>query len=162
MKTSPLLLLTFLCGATISLLRAADAATGVRADFEMASAAFHQALRTNDAESLFVHVADDVVMMPPNEALVRGKADMRAWFDGFLSAFRTTSLTLIAREVIVSDSWATELGQYEWGLKPTAGGEVVVDKGNYLQIWKRQPDGRWQFFREIWNSSFPMPQPAAK
>jgi len=52
----------------------------------------------------------------------RGKAAMRTWYTGFLSAFRTTKLTLSDREVFVGDGWASELGQYEWGLQPAAGG----------------------------------------
>ena len=64
-----------------------EAAPAPRAAVEAATAAFHQALRTNDAGALFAYVADDVVMMPPGEAPVRGKAAMRAWYAGFLSQF---------------------------------------------------------------------------
>ena len=169
MKTSHLLVITFFLIAVLLPLRAADqekppagrletkstAMGALRVDFEKATAAFHQALRTNDSEGLFAYVAEDVVMMPPNEAPIRGKPAMQTWYRTFLSAFRTTTLILTDREVTVSDSWATELGQYEWGLQPTARGDSVVDKGNYMQIWKRAPDGSWRFFREIWNSSIP-------
>ncbi|MFL6545950.1 MAG: YybH family protein, partial [Candidatus Udaeobacter sp.] len=134
----------------------------LRADFEKATAAFHQALRRNDSEGIFAHVAGDVLMMPPNEAPIRGKPAMQTWYRTFLSAFRTTTFVLTDREVTVSDSWATELGQYEWGLQPTAGGDPVVDKGNYIQIWKRGPDSSWLFFRKIWNSSTPSASPANK
>jgi ketosteroid isomerase-like protein len=176
MKTSQLLVLTFSLIAAFLPVRAADEEkkladhletkpTGMdarRAEFEKATAAFHQWLRTNDPEGLFAYVAEDVVMMPPNEAPIRGKPAMETWYRTFLSAFRTTTLILTDREVNVSDSWATELGQYAWGLQSTAGGDPVVDEGNYMQIWKRGPDGSWHFFREIWNSSIPSPSPANK
>jgi hypothetical protein len=74
-------------------------ASPLRADFEKAAAAFDQALRTNNPEGLFVFVAEDVVMMPPNEAAIRGKAAMQTWYRSFLSAFRTTRLLLIDREI---------------------------------------------------------------
>jgi ketosteroid isomerase-like protein len=134
----------------------------LRADLEKATTAFHEALRTNDTDKLLVHVADDVIMMPPNETPVRGKAAMRTWYGGFLSAFKTTRLILGDREVALGDGWASELGEYEWELQPAGGGEPVIDKGNYMQIWKRQPDGRWLFQREIWNSAIPLATPAAK
>ena len=177
MKTSQLLVITFSLIAALLPLRAADeekppvgcletkstAMSALRAEFEEVTAAFHQALRTNDYEGLFAYVAEDVVMMPPNESSIRGKSAMQTWYRTFLSAFRTTTLMLTDREVTVSDSWATELGHYEWGLQPTAGGDHVVDNGNYMQIWKRAPDGSWRFFREIWNSSIPSaPPPASK
>jgi len=176
MKTSQLLVITFSLIAAFLPLRAADEKTppagrletnstamgGLRADFEKATAAFHQALRTNDSDGLFAYVAGDVIMMPPNEAPIRGKTAMQTWYRTFLSAFRTTTLILTDREVTVSDGWATELGQYEWGLQTTAKGDLVVDKGNYMQLWKRASDGNWRFFREIWNSSIPSAPPPNK
>ena len=128
----------------------------LRSNFEKTTKAFDQALRTNDADRLFTYVADDVSMMPPNEAPVKGKAAMQAWYRSFLASFRTTALNLTDVEITVSDDWATTAGQYEWTLQPTAGGDPVVDKGHYMQIWKRGPDGSWRFFREIWNSSMPV------
>ena len=57
--------------------------------------------------------------------------------------------------MFVGDGWAVELGTYEWGLTPEAGGGAVLDRGNYMQVWKSEPDGQWRFEREIWNSSEP-------
>lgn len=133
-----------------------------RESVEATTAAFHQALRTNDAPALFEYVADDVLLMPPGEAEVRGKGAMREWYAGFLSQYHTTSLTLSDRELFVGDGWAVELGSYEWGLEPAAGGERVLDRGHYMQLWKSQPDGHWRFAREIWNSSAPASPPATE
>lgn len=132
-----------------------ESANAMRSTFESATAAFHEALRTNDAEALFAYVADDVVMMPPGEEVIRGKDAMREWYAGFLSQYCTSSLILSDREVFVADHWAVELGTFEWGLTPAAGGIPVVDRGNYMQVWKPAADGRWRFEREIWNSSTP-------
>ena len=123
-----------------------------RSAFESATAAFHEALRTNNAEALFEYVSDDVLLMPPGEDVVRGKKAMRDWYAGFLSQYRTSSLTLADREVFVTDGWAVELGAFEWGLTPAAGGATVVDRGNYMQLWKSLPSGEWRFEKEIWNS----------
>lgn len=132
-----------------------EAAPAPRAAVEAATAAFHQALRTNDPGALFTYVADDVVMMPPGEAPVRGKEAMRAWYAGFLSQYRTSSLILTGREVLVGDGWAVETGAFEWELRPADGGDPTVDRGHYMQVWKAQADGRWRFAREIWNGSGP-------
>lgn len=141
----------------------ADAAASARRSaFEATTAAFHQALRTNDAGAMFAYVADDVLLMPPGEAAVHGKSAMRQWYDGFLSQYRTSSLTLSDREVFVGEEWAVELGSYDWGLAPAGGGSPVLDHGNYMQVWKSQPDGKWRFAREIWNSSLPPAPPPAR
>ena len=130
-------------------------ASATRAVLEAATTAFHGALRTNDGDALFSHVANDVVMMPPGEAAIRGKAAMRVWYAGFLAQFRTSSLTLNDREVFIGEGWAVETGTYEWGLEPAAGGDPIIDRGNYMQVWTSQPAGEWKFAREIWNSSVP-------
>lgn len=130
-----------------------------RSAFEIATAEFHQALRANDVEALFEHVADDVLLMPPGEEAVRGKTAMRDWYAAFLAQYRTSSLILSDREVFVGDRWAVELGSYEWRLTPVAGGGDVLDRGSYMQLWKSQSHGQWRFEREIWNSSAPVTPP---
>lgn len=124
-------------------------------EFENATRDFHEALRRDDTEAAMAHVAQDVVMMPPGESVVRGKQAMREWHVAFLTQYRTTSLELADRELFVGNGLAVELGTYAWGLQPIAGGEPFVDHGNYMQVWKQQADGRWQFAREIWNGSVP-------
>ena len=104
---------------------------------------------------MFGYVADDVLLMPPGEAAVRGKSAMRDWYAAFLAQYSTSSLILSDCEVFVGDRWAVELGTYEWGLTPRAGGAALVDRGNYMQVWRSQSDGQWRFEREIWNSSAP-------
>ena len=106
------------------------------------------------------HVADDVLFMPPGEPPVRGRDAVRKWMTGFLTQYRTKSLTLADREVRVDSSWAVELGTFEWTLEPMAGGSAVVDRGNYMQVWQLQGDTAWRFAREVYNSSVP-PAPVA-
>jgi len=131
--------------------QAAEPAT--KGTIEATTSAFHNALRTNDLDAFMSYIAEDALLMPPGEAPVRGKDAIGAWYSAFLSQFRTSSLTLADQEIFLGDKWAVELGTYEWGLTPSAGGAPVVDHGNYMQVWKLQGDGEWRFAREIYNSS---------
>lgn len=130
--------------------------------FEATTAAFHQALRTNDLETFMSYVAEDVFFMPPGEPPVRGRDAVRKWMVAFLAQYRTSSLTLADREVFVGSGWAVELGTFEWALQPVAGGAAVIDRGNYMQVWKKQSDKTWRFAREVYNSSVPPAPVAAK
>jgi ketosteroid isomerase-like protein len=114
------------------------------------------ALRTNSSDSLMVLMADDVVLMPPNEPVLKGKAEVRAWYDHFLTQLRTSSLTITDREVLIGDEWVTELAAFEWTLVPVAGGPSATERGSYVQVWHHEPDGRWLFARELWNSTTPV------
>ena len=66
-----------------------------------------------------------------------------------------SNLAITEREVLIGDEWATELATFEWTLAPVAGGPAVTDRGKYVQVWHREPDGRWLFARELWNSTTP-------
>ena len=140
----------------------ADPGSADRAGVESATVAFHQALRTNDLDGFMSYVAEDVVFMPPGEPLVRGRGAVREWMTAFLAHYKTTSLTLDGREVFVGVDWAVELGTFEWALQPVAGGAPAVDRGNYMQLWKKQSDNTWRFAREVYNSSVPPASAAAK
>ena len=107
-----------------------------------------------------VLMADDVVLMPPNEAVLKGKPAVRAWYDRLLAQLRTSNLTITDREVLIGGEWATELAAFEWTLVPIAGGPAVIDRGSYVQVWHREPDGRWLFSRELWNSATPAMAPS--
>jgi ketosteroid isomerase-like protein len=125
----------------------------LRAGVDSAANRLLTALRANASDSLMVLMADDVLLMPPNEAVLKGKAAVRAWYDRFLTQLHTSSLTITDREVLMGGEWATELAAFEWTLVPVAGGPAVIDRGSYVQVWHRESDGRWLFSRELWNST---------
>jgi ketosteroid isomerase-like protein len=110
------------------------------------------ALRANASDSLLALLAEDVIIMPPNEPVLRGKAAVRAWYDQALTQMRTSSLTVSNREVLMGKDWATEVAGFAWTLVPVAGGPPVIERGSYMQVWQRGSDGRWLFSREVWNS----------
>jgi uncharacterized protein (TIGR02246 family) len=133
----------------------ASSHAALRAGVDNASNRLVAALRANDADSLMALMADDVVMMPPNEAVLRGKGAVRAWYIGFLTQLRTSNLTITDREVLVGPEWTTELASFEWTLVPAAGGPSATERGSYVQVWRHEADGRWLFARELWNSTAP-------
>jgi len=101
-------------------------------------------------------MADDAVIMPPNEPALKGKAAIRAWYEQFVAQMHTSSLNITDREVLIGGDYATEIAAFEWALLPVAGGSPGIDRGSYIQVWRRQPDGRWLFSREVWNSTTPL------
>ena len=153
-------LATVSCSGPRTATEASDRATA-QAGVDSAANRLLSALRTNVPDSLMALMADDVVLMPPNEAVLKGKAAVRAWYDMFVTQLRTSDLTITDREVLIGGEWATEVAGFEWTLVPVAGGPAVTDRGNYMQVWHREPDGRWLFARELWNSTGPA-VPASK
>ena len=119
--------------------------------------AWLDAMTANDAAALGRVVTDDVVLMPPNEQPVAGRAAIVDWFDGVVRQARTTSVDVPQREVIVSGDYGIERGSYVWTVSPAAGGSPIVLRGNFLAIYQQQSDGEWMVIRNIWNSTLPAP-----
>lgn len=81
---------------------------------------------------------------------------MRTWYEQLVKQMHTSSLNIIDRELLMDGDYATEVAGFEWTLVPVAGGPSVTDRGSYMQVWHRQPDGRWVFSRAVWNSTTPL------
>lgn len=113
----------------------------LRAGVDSAADRLLLALRSDSAELLPALMAEDVVLMPPNEAILRGKAAVRTWYEQFLTQLRTSALTVTNREVLIGGDWATEVAAFEWELIPVRGGPHITDRGSYIQVWHREPDG---------------------
>jgi ketosteroid isomerase-like protein len=128
---------------------------GARASVDSAAGALLAALRNDSPDALLALMANDVIIMPPNEAILRGKPAVRAWYGHFVRQMRTKSLDITNRELFVGGDYATEVAEFVWTLLPVAGGAPLVDRGSYVQLWRRQPDGRWVFSREVWNTTIP-------
>jgi ketosteroid isomerase-like protein len=127
--------------------------------FAATTGAFHGTLRDNDLMGFLSYVDQSAVLAPPGEPAVRGKDNIAKWYKAFLAHYRTSSLSLSAKEDLVGGDWAVEFGHFNWTLRPTNRSQTIVDHGSYMQVWKRQADGSWRFAREVWNSS---PEGAAK
>jgi len=125
--------------------------------FDSAANRLLSGLRDDNPDSVLAVMTDDLVIMPPNEPILNGKAAVRTWYAGLLTQVRTNSLTVTDREVQLNGDLATEVSAFEWVMAPVAGGPPIIDRGHYIQVWRRQPDGRWLLSRELWNSATPVP-----
>lgn len=119
--------------------------------------AFLVAMKANNAEALGPLVTTDVVFMPPHEQPVTGRQGVIDWFSGVVKQARTVAVLVPQREVIVTGDFGIERGSFIWKVAPTAGGSEIEDRGNFLAIWQRQPDGSWKAKYDIWNSTLPVP-----
>jgi ketosteroid isomerase-like protein len=54
---------------------------------------------------------------------------------------------------------AYSMGTYE-GTMNDAKGKPVTDRGKYVTVWEKQPDGKWNVVADIYNSDLPAPEAA--
>lgn len=109
------------------------------------------AFNTNRVDSLLTMLTDDVVLLPPGEAPVVGKARVQAWATAAFAA-GTYQRELTEDEVIATGDWAIE--RYRWRSVRTAarGGATVADSGWGMLVLQHDGQGRWRVARDAFSS----------
>ena len=117
-----------------------------RKAIDKANAEFAAAMNKGDVVTAMRVYADDAKLLPPNSPAVSGKANIQGFWEGAAQALgiKHVSMNTVAVEFI--DDTAIEQGEYTLDL---AAGE---DKGKFVVVWKRQPDGSWKWHLDIFNS----------
>jgi ketosteroid isomerase-like protein len=152
------LALAFSSGTAIAADSSSSSAPGtakVKAAIEAANAKFLEVFKRGDKAGLMANYASDAVVMMPNEEAWRGQDGMDKGFSGFLGQFTFKEGAATTTDVMVAGDLAVETGTYSWTLQPKAGGGEIKDRGKYLTVWKRQPDGTWKIVRDINNTDLP-------
>lgn len=122
----------------------------VRQAIEARNASVERWYLAGQVDSLVSVFAADVWQLPPNMAPVVGRDSLRAfWADAF--KWGRWEFHLQAQDVVTRDSIAVERGKYT--LKFTPGAQAPMpalnDRGNYVVLWREDPDGQW---RAVWDA----------
>jgi len=112
----------------------------------------HQRARHDSATAeLF---SEDARFMPPNGGITEGRPAIRAW----LAAFPPMAdFTLTPIEIEGRGDLAYVRGTYSFTLVGPDGHQIGEDRGKYLEIRRKQPDGKWLMTIDIYNSDFGIP-----
>jgi uncharacterized protein (TIGR02246 family) len=119
--------------------RAADEAT-IRAN----DADFVTAAQTKDLDKAVAHYMDDAVLFAPGAPAVVGKDNIRKFFEPIINgpAMQFT-FSDVKVDVARSGDIAVDSGSFESTGKD-AKGKPVTQKGRFVLVWKKQPDGSWK------------------
>jgi uncharacterized protein (TIGR02246 family) len=110
---------------------------------------------TRDHEAYVNHYyAPDVVIMPPNGEVIRGREAALAFNEEF-PPYEDLQFSHV--EVDGDGDLAYVYGVYTMVMAAAEGEDPAEDRGKYLEIWKRQPDGSWKVALDIFNSDLPPP-----
>jgi len=105
-----------------------------------ASTVFAKAVVARDMKTLVSQYADDGMLYPPGETMVKGHAAIEACLTA-LPPMKDFSLRVLSIEG--QGDLAYVQGTYTIVIAPRGGGETVQDSGYFLEVRRRQPDGRW-------------------
>ena len=109
-----------------------------------------RAIEEKDASGLLALFDTNLVLMPPNEPPIVGKAALRSWFLRLTDEF-SINVDTSAEEVKVTGDWAYERFSFRHTMTPTGGGEPTTARGKGVHVYRRQSDGSWKLARDLWN-----------
>ena len=108
--------------------------------------------KANDWAAVAALYSADGILMPPNAPAVEGRQNIQ----DFLAAFpAVTDMQLEDVDVDGCGDLAYVRGVYSMTM--TVGEAPVTDTGKYVTILKKQADGSWSMYRDIYNSDVPLP-----
>jgi uncharacterized protein (TIGR02246 family) len=116
-----------------------------------ASLAWDRAYAAGDASKLAELYDDDAVSMPPGMSTLPTKSAIVADFTAFFASNRATHRTLDADRRVTGE-FAIERARYEAAISPKDGAATIKEAGKHIVVYRRQTDGSWKVFWEIWNS----------
>ena len=122
-----------------------------------ADAAWSKAAAAKDMEGYLSFLTDDAAVLPPNASILTGKDAIGKWeSELFAAPGLAVSWQATQAEVSQAGDLGYTLGTYELTMSGPEG-KPVTDRGKYVTVWKKQPDGTWKIVADIWNSDQPLP-----
>jgi ketosteroid isomerase-like protein len=117
-----------------------------------------------DVDKVVAHYADDASTMGTNAPLATGTAAIRSGVkDGFADPKFMLDFHATKVEVSKGGDLAYTQGTFTFtGTNPKTK-KVMNEKGNYVEVYKKQPDGSWKVVEDISSDdSLPTPAKATK
>jgi ketosteroid isomerase-like protein len=110
------------------------------------------AVRRSDWDAAARLFTADAIRFPPHQPPIRGRAAMLAWLATFppIQQFAIT-----ADEILGCDDVAFVRGRYTLTVAAAPGSTPMSDRGNYMGLLRKQPDGSWLWTTDMISSELP-------
>ncbi len=112
---------------------------------------FAAALNAKDAKAAAAAYTEDAVLIPPEEPLVRGREAIQEYWRGAIELGGVRDVSVETMDALSSGSLGYETGSFELTVNGPDG-EAVIHRGRYIELLRRDPDGRWLSTHGIWNA----------
>lgn len=125
-----------------------------RVAIEQAADAYIAAMNAADWERVSRCFSEEAVRIPPNEEPHQGRAAIESWLGGI---DELSSYELTRDRIDGSDGLAYVRGRYAITLRPAGVPVSISDDGDFLEIWRKEPDRSWRIIEAMWNTRRPAP-----
>lgn len=134
--------------------RARRASSQRVADIVKAHKRYVDAINSNDTDRVMAMYDKGAVVMQPDGPLVQGRRALRKWVSDYFKAYHTHWIKK-SKVMWVAGDYGFDQGVDTADDKPRGGGPRQRYTVKGILIYKRQPDGAWLVYRDIWNYNSP-------
>ena len=113
---------------------------------------FAAALNAKDPKAAAALYTEDAVLIPPGEPVVRGRGAIEEYWKGALESGGVRDVSVETMDAFSSGSLGYETGSYVLTVDGP-NGEAVTDRGRFIELLRREPDGKWYSTHGIWNAA---------
>lgn len=116
---------------------------------------FAKALLAKDAAAAASVYDENASLLPPNEPIVTGRANIQAYWQGLIDA------GLVDAKVVTIDAKSDgdlgyEIGTFELKIQ-LEDGTIIIEKGKYTEVLERNKEGYWMSLYGMWSANEPTP-----
>lgn len=122
----------------------------VRLAIDSVNAKLIDALQRGDSTAAALLYDEQGMTMPPSIPASVGRGEIQKGFAGMFREMSIREMKLEIGDVVASGDLAVETGRFEWTVVPKKG-KPMTERGKYVVAWRRQPDGSWKLYRDIFN-----------
>ena len=115
---------------------------------------FAKALNAKDAKAAAIVYSETASILPPNEAIITGRANIEAYWQGAIDAgiIDATVKTIDAKS---EGNLGYEIGTFKMRFHGP-NNDTIVEIGKYTEILERNAEGYWISTYGMWSSNAPM------
>jgi ketosteroid isomerase-like protein len=125
-------------------------AGSAKQDIEFINSEIVRAYNAKDISRIVSFYSDDLILLPPRQAMAKGRESARKNWEETLEA-QTFDFSQSIVEIEESGDFAFSVGVFDQKF-PGDGGKTTHVVGKFIDIFRKEADGNWRIYREIWNA----------
>ena len=98
--------------------------------------------------------AENALLMMPERPIVQGREAIVAHYREFFRSIKARIAAVVA-EVEVFETIVYAKGAFNYSMAPKIGGEAIVMKGKFINLYKKDEMDEWRIWRSINNIDHP-------
>lgn len=138
----------------------AEASFMISKEVRDADAARKSAIENGDIEAYLAFFLEDAVWIPPHSPEVIGREMARLRAGELLKQISIQQTIETQEQTVMAPDWVVDRGRYTMKIMPKSGGEARYESGPFLNIWRRDADGKWKIAFDMWGSKSPLVETA--